>query len=212
MKIHLFWLAVSIAALILGTRFSQKELRVIEKPIQVIKEVPKEIEKIVEKKVEVPAEIPDVYLRTKQFAESYIKAAWVDGDDILKGVPSVRVLITLSDPKKSKISESELKDSIELSLRKNGIPVKGDSGYFLTFDVSGLWDDKDVRYSYSAALSLSEGVRILRAGEFKISSLVVWRQSYTGYVGSQKVSEGISGVAEKLVISFSNAYLAANPK
>jgi hypothetical protein len=226
MKTHLVWLCLSIAALFVGTRFAKEEIRVVEKPVEVfrtkevvvekpvevIREVPKEVEKIVEKRVEVPAEIPSHYLAAQKFAESFFKADCFKKDEILTGISSVQVAVNLADPQKSKISEGELKDLIELSLRRNGVPVKGDSPYFLIFDVSGLWDDSGITYSYSATLALNESVRLLRSSAFKIAPLVIWQNSYNGYAGKQKVGDGITNSAEKLVVSFSNAYLAANPK
>lgn len=212
MKTHLIWLCISVAALAIGTRFAKEVIRTVEKPVEVIREVPKEVEKVVEKPVEVQAEIPMHYLAARKFADSYIKAEWIKPEEYLAGIPSVHVTVSLDDPQRSKISERELKDLIELSLRKNGVPVKADSPYLLEFYVSGLWDDRNIMYSYSASLSLSQEVRIIRSSEFKIAPLVVWRNAYNGYAGSLKVGEGIAGAAERLVVSFSNAYLAANPK
>ena len=226
MKTHIIWFCVSLAALLVGTQFAKKETLVVEKPVEVIKtkevvvekpvevikEVLKEVEKIVEKRVEVPAEIPEHYLTAQKFTDAFLKAGWFEKNEILNGVSSVHVSVTLADPSKSMVTESELKDSIELSLRKNGVPVKADSPYSLEFKISGLWDERGITYSYSATLSLREGLQVLRPGGFKIAPLVVWQNGYTGYAGSQKVGEGITGAAEKLVVSFSNAYLASNPK
>jgi hypothetical protein len=226
MKTHIIWLFISFATLVIGTRFAKEVIHtvekpvdviqtkevVIEKPVEVIREVPKEIEKIVEKRIEVPAEIPQHYLAAEKFTEWYLKADWIKAEEYLAEIPSVRVSVSLDDPQKSKVSERELQDMIELSLRKNGVPVKSDSAYILDFDVTGLWDDREITYSYSADLSLHEGVRIYRLSKFKVAPLVIWRSGYTGYAGNQKVGDGISRAAEKLVMSFSNAYLAANPK
>ena len=222
MKTHIIWLCVSVAALVVGLQFAKKEIQivekpvtkevVVEKPVEVIKEVPKEVDRIVEKRIEVPAEIPDSYKLAKRFYDSFVQAGWFAKNEILKEVPSVRVVIFLNDQVKSKIAESELKDSIELALRKNGVTVKDDSGFFLEFAVDGIWDDANTLFSYMATLTLRQATPVLRSGGFKMAPLAIWENSYICYAGSQKVSDGISGTADKLVISFSNAYLSANSK
>ena len=37
MKIHLAWFCVSIAALLIGTQFAKKEVRIVEKPVEIVK-------------------------------------------------------------------------------------------------------------------------------------------------------------------------------
>ena len=208
MKKHIVWLCVSVAALFVGLRFAKKEIQIVEKPVEVIKEV----DRIVEKRVEVPAEIPDSYKLAKQFSDSYFQASWFEKNGILKGVPSVRVVISVDDELKGKITESELRDSIELSLRKNGVPVKDDSGFWLGFSVVGVWNQDNTTYSYTTSISLDEAIPVLRSGEFKKTGLTIWQDNYVGYAGSQRISEGIGTAADKLVTSFSNAYLSANSK
>jgi hypothetical protein len=224
MKVNLIWFVVSALAFFGGTRVAKQGTRIVEKPVEVIKtkevivekpvevirEVPKEIEKIVEKKIEVPAPIPAKYESALKFTQGYFTADWLKKDEILSGIPNVQVSVTLADPARSRVSVDELKDMIELALRKNGIAVKSDSLYFLQFDVSGLWDDRNVTYSYSATLSLREGIPVFTPAGFKLAPLVVWTNGYTGYAGSLKTGEGITSAADKLVISFSNAFLAAN--
>ncbi len=226
MKTHIIWFLVSVTALLIGAQFPPKEIITVEKPVEVIKtkeiivekpvdvirEVPKEIEKIIEKRVEIPAEIPQDYKFAKYFLDSYTKAKFFEKNEILADIQGVKVIISLSDNIDGKITESELKDSIELALRKNGVPVNDDAVYILEYVISGLWDTNEITYSYSATMNLREGIPVFRVAGFKQAALIIWSNGYNGYAGKQKVTDGISGAAEKLVVSFSNAYLSANTK
>lgn len=224
MKTHAIWICVSIAALFLGTRFSEtrivekpvevtktKEV-IVEKPVEIIREVPKEVEKIVERKIEVPAQIPEVYQAAYRFTENYLKAPMMNAGEVLSSIPDVSVLINFAENIEPKPSEREFKDSIELALRKNGLRVNANSLYLLVFDVTGLWDKEKVVYSFSAAMELSEPTPLWRENTFKRKYVTIWKNSYTGYAGRDKLKDALPGVAEKLVVSFSNAYLAANEK
>lgn len=190
-----------------------------EVPKEVIREVPKEVIREVPKEVlrevikEVPAQIPEDYRLAKAFATRFLSAERVvENDSILKGVPSVNVSILLSKNLNGRISQNELRDSIELSLRRNGIPVKADAGHTLWFIVEGLWDDKMITFSYSAALTLDTDVFLFTEDKVRVSMREIWRYGYVGMAGSAKVQEGIRTTADKLVISFSNKYLAQNPR
>jgi hypothetical protein len=223
MRTHIVWLCVSVVALLVGTQFAKKEIQIVEKPVEVvrtkevivekpvevIKEIPKEVERIVEKRVEVPAEIPDDYKLAKHFVDSFVQAKF-DENAILRGVKDIQVVVSVSD--ESKITKSELKDLIELALRKNGVPVKDVSSNWLNIEINGVWDNSDTTYSYSATMLLRMAVPVLRPEGFKVAPVIAWSNAYVGYAGSQKVSEEISNAADKLVVSFSNAYLSANPK
>jgi hypothetical protein len=199
-KTHVIWLCVSVAALFAGTQFAKKKIQIVEKPVEVVKT----------KEVEVPAVIPEDYKAAKQFYDWFFQANWFEKNEILKGVPSVQVIILLDDEVKGSVTESELKDSIELSLRKNGVPVKDNPAFLLEFSIDGVWNENKTIYSYTTSMSLLEVVPILRLGGFKKASLTIWQNNYVGYAGSQKVSGAINTAADKFVVSFSNAYLAAN--
>ena len=226
MKTHIFWLCLSVTAFFVGTQFAKKQICFVEKPVEITKtvstvltqiverkvEIPVEVEKIVVKRVEVPSEIPDSYKMAKWFYDSFFTTNTFEKNEILKGISGVNVGVLLDDDVKSRLSKQELKDSIELALRKNGVPVNDKSDHWLLFTVDGVWDNENIRYSYRAAMSLNEWVSVPSSGEFKLARLKVWESGFTGFAGSQKVAEGITRAVDKLVISFSNAYLGANPK
>lgn len=186
---------------------------VVEKPIVVVKEIPRDVQKIVEKRVEVPAEIPDSYKVAARFQEQFYNAGLVEKNDILKGIASVRVLVNIGDLLSSGISISELKDSIELSLRKNGIKIDDSSSFMLEFDVWGAWDQSKSWCTYSGTLGLMRNIPVLSGGEFKKSLVILWwPQDYIGHVEKEDFVNKITSTTDKLVIAFSNAYLAANGK
>jgi hypothetical protein len=226
MKTHAIWFGVCLAALVLGFQFTKETVRVVEKPVEVvrtkevfvdrpvevIKEVPREVVREVVKTKEVPAEIPLEYKYGKAFMDSYNTSGFFEKNEILRGVESIAVSVYLADEIKSKFSETELKDSIELALRKNGVPVKDASTSYLIFTIVGVWNDQKIHFSYSATLELRERIPVLRKTAFKDQSLVIWSTSYTGFAGSSKVGSALSDCADKVVTQFSNAYLAANQK
>jgi hypothetical protein len=170
---------------------------------EVVREVPKEV----------PAEIPESYKEAKRIADSLANAEVALGDETLAGVRSLKVRVSIPDVLKDKVSETELKDAIELGLRKNGIPIKNDgASAALWFMVEGLWDDQKVRFSFSARLTVDTNAFFFVEGKAKMFSAEIWKRGYTGYAGSNKIEEQLREAAEKLVIQFSNRYLAENPR
>jgi hypothetical protein len=192
-------------------RVGPKEV-VREVPKEVIKEVVREVPKEVIK--EVPAAIPNEYLVGKRFYDSYLESDFFTSREALKGTGPFRVVVALPDDSQLLgVTKEELKNSIELALRKNGLPVKGSgTAQTILFVVDGLWNDDKVTYSYSAEIRVLERVPIYRESGFKDLMLPIWMSSYTGYAGKKKTSEGIRDAADKLVIAISNEYLEANTK
>lgn len=186
-----------------------------EVPKEIVKETVREVPKEVIREVvkEVPAEIPEHYKTAVQIASSLANAEFVAGDKTLAGIPSLKVRVALAEALNGKISESDLKDSIELGLRKNGIAIKNDQArHELWFVVDGLWDDRKVTFSYNARLSVTTSVYFFGEGKTKTTSAEIWVNGYNGYAGSSKIAEGIREAADRVIVTFSNRYLAENSR
>ncbi|MEI6861429.1 MAG: hypothetical protein WCL04_04170 [Verrucomicrobiota bacterium] len=176
MKTHLIWLGVAVAALLVGTQFAPKEIRVVEKPVEVvktrdvvvekrvdvIKEVPKEVEKIVERTVEVPAKIPELYTKALAFMERFYDSKQVSSKDSLAGIKSVRVSVYLADDIKKIVSETEIRTKFEITLRRSGVPIDEKSLYVLSYSQDGFTRTDSPLLVYSISTNLDEGVFALR--------------------------------------------------
>jgi hypothetical protein len=221
------WVIAGVLAVISAT-LSLSEIRsvapqVVTKEVvrEVVKEVPKEVIREVVTEVpkevikEVAAPIPEQYEWAKNFLNKYaaaLSSSLESQDNLLRGLESVRVAVFITDKIENKITKSEVKDSIELSLRKNGIPVRSDSAAIISFLVDGLWDEKKIVFSYSARFSVRMNHPVWINKEFVLHSVEIWEEGFTGYAGSDVISNGIEKAYAKLVTSFSNKYLAANGK
>lgn len=187
---------------------------------EVIREVPKEVIREVVREVprevikEVPAAIPEDYQIAKWFYESFGKSVLFTQKEALKGTGPIGVIVSISDSGSSLgVTEDELKNSIELALRRNGVPVKNsEASHALLFVVQGVWDDGKVTFSYDLALKIIETVPIFRIGGFRSLRLVIWEESFVGFAGKLKTREALTRNADRLVTKFSNEYLDANAK
>lgn len=226
MKTNIIWSCVAIAALFVGTRMANTEIRtvekpvevirtkevIVEKPVEVIKEVPKVVERIVERKVEVPAEIPEIYKNALEFMKRFRGAKLVSQKDSLAGVESVRVGIVLTDDVKKIVSESEIRTKFEITLRRSGVPIDEKSRFALRFEYEGFTDDSPT-LTYSFTVSLLEWVVAFRDGGPGVYCLTsTWQEGSFGTVGISKVRDALLKKAEEYAEEFANEWLAMNPK
>lgn len=226
MKTHIIWSCIAIAALFIGTRMTTTEIRtvempvevvrtnevIVEKPYQVIKEVPKEVEKIVERKVEVPAEIPELYKNALAFMEKFQSTSLVSQKDSLAGVESVSVEILLADDVKKIVSESEIRTKFEITLRQSGVPLDEKSRFILSHTQDGFTGDRPT-LTYSFAVALEELVIGFRDGGPGMRRIIpTWRKASFGTVGISKARDTLISEAQSSAESFANEWLAMNPK
>ena len=226
MKTHIIWSCVAIAALFVGTRMANTEIRtvekpvevirtkevIVEKPVQVIKEVPKEVERIVERKIEVPAEIPDIYKTALEFMEKFRGTKLVSQKDSLAGVESVSVEVYLADDVKKIVSESEIRTKFEITLRRSGVPIDEKSRFTLSHTQDGFTRDSPT-LTYSFTVALDELVVGFRDGEPGMRRIITtWRKGSYGTVGISKARDALIAEAESSAESFANEWLAMNPK
>jgi len=185
-----------------------------EAPSEVIREIIKEVPVVREVVKEVPAELSEADKRAKEIGHKIVNAVYFDGDSALRGIPSISVSVYLADGLKDKISESDLKDTIELELRRNGIQVQDQSGwgYSLAYVVDGFWDDTKLSFTYTASMSLSTTGYFFVDGIAGRKTLNIWERGSVGHAGSQKIVGAVKDDAFRRVSQFSNRYLAKNPR
>jgi hypothetical protein len=181
---------------------------------EVVREIPSPPQVITKEVVrEVPAEIPEGFRRAMEFAVKVGSAQICSEDEMLAGIKSFTVKVALPEGLRNVVSEMDLKDTIELELRKNGVPVSEARGsYTLWYSVDGFWNDSKVTFNYADRLSLYTVAFVLEGSEVRKFSAEVWWNGSTGYAGSQKVAQAIRQNALGLVTRFSNRYLSQNPR
>ena len=148
--------------------------------------------------------------------------------DNLQGVSDLRVSIYLEKEAEglAGITGKEIKDKLELSLRKNGINVHEKSQNLLLLNVS--LNSNNQLVSYNIRLSYNERVSIYRPNvlgrpnndepncselkpvAFNSTSLPLWDRSYYGAAGKNKFSNTVVSNVDRLATSFANDYLSVN--
>jgi hypothetical protein len=194
------------------------EAKVIEKPFQVVKEVPIErIREVVKevpveriKEVEVPAKLSarqqaDIDLGARYRAAIYLS----DRKQVLRNIGSVSVHVVMEDQVREVISEERLKNKLELYLRKYNITIDDKATHMLWFTVNGGWVREKTGLFFSSEMSLREFVVFERQNGMYRSAADTWNDSTVGFAGKIYAEKGILDSFESKAESFANAYLAA---
>lgn len=130
--------------------------------------------------------------------------------------PKVGVCIALGDECKSLADAGDLKTSVELKLRSNGIIVNdgiGEDSGLLTIEIVPLWNPDKTILSYSCIAQFKDGVTRARQGQVQfLANVVTWHDVRTGMVGAFKAKDALERTISVVGDAFANAYLAANPK
>jgi hypothetical protein len=224
-KTHIIWTLVAISALLVGTQFAKKEIRVVErpvevvktnivvveKPVEVIKEVPKEVERIVERKVEVPAKISEEYEDAMAFMKQFRAREEVSKADALAGVKSVGVEVTLDDDVKKIISEEEIRTKFEITLRRSGVPINEESRFRLFVSQTARLRETGLLI-FSSQTEFAEAVILFR-GESRMAEVITatWEKGAHGVVGKDHARDTFIQAAEEGAEAFANTWLAKNP-
>lgn len=214
MRTHIVWFCIAAVALFSGRKFATKEIRVVEKPVEIvkIKEVPRDVEKIVEQRVEVPAKIPEIYETALAFREKFLTAKLVLQKEALAGVESVSVAIDLADDVKKIVSESEIRTKFEITLRRSGVPINEKSRFTLAYTQDGFTKGNPT-LAYSITTALQEAVVGFRNGDPGLQRYIAtWTSVYYGTVGVSKAREALLSQAESAAEEFANEWLAMNLK
>lgn len=221
---------VSIAAVVFAVLWLRERerkptevIREVEKPVQVIKEVPvekirevpKEVIKEVEviREVEVPAKLTEAQKVAIDFSARYVNAQPVkSSDEVFYKVESVAVLVLMNDAAKKAVSEDRVKNKFELVLRQHGIRLDDKALVWLKVAIEGLWDKDEIRLTYTPSMSLVEDVAINRKGDLRRVLATTWREGSYGYAGKNVAEKAIMDSVEAMAESFANKFLSSRDK
>jgi len=199
---------VSTVALIAGIILAKQETQVVEKRVEVVKEVPKEIER----RVEVPAKIPEKYETALAVVDQIRSSSFLKGKEVLAGLKAVRVNVTMADDVAKLVSVSDIRTKFEINLRRSGIPIDENSDYWLNYFVEGFTHESPTLV-WSIDTQLHEVVYAFRENG-KVAKIVcsVWERGNYGTIGKAVAREELLKQAESDAEAFANDWLAVNPK
>lgn len=183
--------------------------------VKVTNELVKEFPIVAEKIVPVKAPIPKEYQVALKIIDSMMSAKAAKKDDeLLQGIPSVRVVAYVQEKLENKLSKDAIQNKIEFKLRQAGIKVDTESPYWLSFTVEGFWDEMGIRANYNVSLELTEMITVTRTSPAKAVRTVVptWRKGTHGFAGANVLESSTMSNADTFAEAFANAFLAQNPK
>ncbi len=141
-------------------------------------------------------------------------AAPTHADEMLRGLPSVVVFVSVDDPRTPQlrvVTGETLKTDVELRLRQSGVRVEPNSRQALRLVVLLLKPDSRDSYVYHLTMHLMEMVHVPRNASNSI--LATWSSiTRIGVTPTSDLAEEIRKGARDLTDNFLNEYLAANPK
>ncbi len=129
------------------------------------------------------------------------------GGDTLVGVTEVSLIV--NDTTVANLSSESLQASLELQLRKNGLPVKKLAKCLLVIDVDSLQDDVQPVSACTISVRLMQPVTFSNGDR---SSAITWTKESLGIYGDRVIAECIKRKASEYVDIFSNDWLEANPQ
>lgn len=112
-------------------------------------------------------------------------------------------------------STNALRDRLELTLRKAGVPILAATDptkqtLKLFLYISYLEKYNTVFFECSLTAN-DPNVLLVRGGSFKFCFATVYSRSAIHTVGKEKLYDAVKTVCEEMTDSFANAYLSANP-
>jgi hypothetical protein len=193
--------------------------RVIEKPVEVVKEVqvekvrevPREV--VVTKEVEVPARLTETQLMAMDLASRFAAAPLISsGDDVFYKLDGVRVTVYADDAVRKALTEDRIHNRFELILRQYGVNIDERSEVVLAISVSGIWDPQETSLTWNTAVELQQVVTIERKSDLRRANAVLWREAGSGEARRRGAEPTIMHDLDAKAESFANRYLAAQAK
>jgi len=186
-----------------------REPRVIEKSVQVVKEVPV----VSVKEVEVPVKLTPLQQVDLEMGARCRNAIYcTDQKQLFRNVGSVDVHVFLNDPVKSIISEDRIKNKLELILRRNNITIDNNSLHSLWLSVEGTWLEEKVGLSYIMKIDFRTPVLVERQLFMYRSTADIWSKGSIGFAGKSVVEKALIDGVENEAEAFANAYLSEQKK
>lgn len=220
------WIVVAVTAYFVGKSSGKVEPRYIDKIVEVTKtntvtvlvDKPVEVWKTnlvrvpVEVVKEVPAAIPEDYVTAKLFVDKFRAAKAVDSPGSLAGIDRLALGFILNKSLEGVIAEADLRDDVELALRRNSIRIAPKADQILLISVNALWDESKTVASYSVNMTVHESATFWRKTELVSSWVRTWEDGSFGRFNRATGKKWLKETVADLVVTFSNAYLKANEK
>lgn len=168
------------------------------------------VEKQIVKKVEIPAEIPERYVIAWERLRAMVLASIADEKMCFLGLDSVEVSVSISEAAEDILSERRAKDTFELTLRRNGVPLSDRSSPILSLSIDVFWNDSNTIAIFYIEAALIERVYIYRNSKPFQRSVAVWETSSYGSVGRNLARDSLLNAIEEKAERVANLYLSAN--
>ena len=178
--------------------------RIVEKPV--IEYVDKYITNVVEKVVD--AEIPEHYKTALVVHNKIKKSTRIKFGKLPPGIESISVNVYIGKAIENTVSESIIKDAIEIEARKIGLKIDSKSSFDLSF-IAEAFEANENQYANTFDLSLSQIAYFLSDNNiFYDKRVEIWSKKSYGTLGKNVLNQKyvIENVSEKM-ISFCNKYL-----
>jgi hypothetical protein len=184
-----------IIGLFIGKSNKQIEIQTIVKTNFVEKPVVEYVDKYITNTVQnfVESEIPAPYKNSLRIVNKLFNSEWLSNTNgsKLPHFESLSVTAIVSEELKDIISADDLKNKLELELRKAGIKIDQNPTVYLSAILEGFGMDKQSQYAYHCKIDLETMVFLY---DFKneiahrnISS--IWNDSYMGVVGKNVINK-----------------------
>jgi hypothetical protein len=177
--------------------------KIVEKPVK--EYVDKFVTNVVEQIIEKPISDEDLQ---RIFIGSLIEnAKRFETDKIPKGVDSIRVNVFVSNSINKFISKEDLKNKVELDLRKIGVNVNDSGKYMLTVHIAAFQTNEGNSLVYEYKFNLNSIGYYFENEECYKGLVALWKKESSGIVGISKAESGFNSVIEKATTELCNIIL-----
>jgi hypothetical protein len=177
--------------------------KIVEKPVK--EYVDKYVTNVVEKIVEKP--ISDEDLQHIFLGSLLEHAKRFETDKLPKGVDSIRVIVFVSNSINKYISTYDVKNKVELDLRKIGVNVNESGKYMLTVQILAFPTNDGNSLVYEYKFNLNSIGYYFANDECYKGFVALWEKESSGIVGILKAYEGFNSVIEKATTELCNILL-----
>lgn len=152
-------------------------------------------------------------LSASNFLANYFAAVTsTNAANALKGVSNVEIHVVVGKLVSGDVSEDEIQARLELTLRKNNIPVRAKSGFLLWAVVDGFWNTTHSTCTYVVSIEMVENTVTWRANKPIRIAVTSWNDLDFGFAGKAVMKNALLDSVQAKAEKFANDYLSQNPK
>lgn len=171
----------------------------VVREVEVIREVPKEVIREVEVIKEVERALTDLETFHMAVGKKFLTAeVKTEPEDILKGISSVRVVAAGNPDAVAILSEREMRDTLELALRTNGIKIDPKSRFEAGVFIDLMWNKEKTTATLTVKGGISTQVSFLAAGsEIRDVRANIFEEGRFGSVGATLAKNTLHDLIDK---------------